>query len=81
MIDYNDIKDLIIYTDAIVGDMTLDYILKGLLDQIESHKKFEEIVYSNLKQTNLSDEDISSILNLSAINIIEMYIKLIKDEL
>ena len=81
MIEYNDIKDLIIYNDPIVGDMTLDYILNGILDQIKNHKKFEEIVYSNLKQTNLSDEDISSIFNLSAINIIEMYIKLIKDEL
>lgn len=53
MTDYAIIKDLIIYEDPIIGIMTLDDILSDLLIRIEDQKKFEEIVYSNLKHTNL----------------------------
>ena len=81
MSNYATIKDLIIYNDPIIGDITLDEILNYLLLQIQSQKRFEEIVYSNLKQTNLTDKDIATIFSLSSTNIIETYIKLIKNEL
>ena len=79
--DYTIIKDLIVYNDHILGYMTLDDILNYLLLQIQIQKKFEEIVYSNLKFSNLTDEDIASIFSLSTTNTIEMYLKLIKNEL
>ena len=81
MSNYTTIKDLIVYNDPIIGDITLDEILNYLLLQIQYQKKFEEIVYSNLKQTNLTDKDIATIFSLSSTNIIETYIKLIKNEL
>ena len=81
MSNYTTIKDLIIFSDPIIGDITLDEILNHLLLQIQYQKKFEEIVYSNLKQTNLTDKDIATIFSLSSTNIIETYIKLIKNEL
>ena len=81
MSNYTTIKDLIIFSDPIIGDITLDEILNHLLLQIQYQKKFEEIVYSNLKQTNLADKDIATIFSLSSTNIIETYIKLIKNEL
>ena len=81
MSNYTTIKDLIVYNDLIIGDITLDEILNYLLLQIQYQKKFEEIVYSNLKQTNLTDKDIATIFSLSSTNIIETYIKLIKNEL
>ena len=81
MSNYTSIKDLIVYNDPIIGDITLDEILNHLLLQIQYQKKFEEIVYSNLKQTNLTDKDIATIFSLSSTNIIETYIKLIKNEL
>ena len=81
MSNYTIIKDLIIFSDPIIGDITLDEILNHLLLQIQYQKKFEEIVYSNLKQTNLTDKDIATIFSLSSTNIIETYIKLIKNEL
>ena len=81
MSNYTTIKDLIIFSDPIIGDITLDEILNYLLLQIQYQKKFEEIVYSNLKQTNLTDKDIATIFSLSSTNIIETYIKLIKNEL
>ena len=81
MSNYTIIKDFIIYSDPIVGDITLDDILNYLLLQIQNQKKFEEIVYSNLKFSDLSDEDIASIFNLSTTDTIEMYLKLIKNEL
>ena len=79
--DYTIIKDLIVYSDPIMGIITLDDILNYLLLQIQSQKKFEEIVYSNLKLSNLTDEDIASIFNLSTTDTIEMYLKTIKNEL
>ena len=81
MMDYTLIKDLIVYSDPIIGDITLDDILNYLLLQIQNQKKFEEIVYSNLKLSNLTDEDIASIFNLSTTDTIEMYLKIIKNEL
>ena len=81
MSNYATIKDLIIFIDPIIGDITLDEILNYLLLQIQSQKRFEEIVYSNLKQTNLTDKDIATIFSLSSTNITETYIKLIKNEL
>ncbi len=81
MIDYTIIKDLIVYSDPIIGIITLDDILNYLLLQIQNQKKFEEIVYSNLKFSNLTDEDIASIFNLSTTNTVEMYLKTIKNEL
>ena len=81
MSNYTTIKDLIVYNDPIIGDITLDEILNYLLLQIQSQKRFEEIVYSNLKQTNLTDKDIATIFSLSSTNITETYIKLIKNEL
>ena len=81
MSNYTIIKDFIIYSDPILGDMTLDDILNYLLLQIQNQKKFEEIVYSNLKFSYLSDEDIASIFSMSTTDTIEMYLKLIKNEL
>ena len=80
MANYTIIKDLIVYSDLIIGDITLDEILNYLLLQIQNQRKFEEIVYSNLKQTDLTDRDIATIFSLSSTNIIETYIKLIKNE-
>ena len=80
MANYTIIKDLIVYSDLIIGDITLDEILNYLLLQIQNQRKFEEIVYSNLKQTNLTDRDIATIFSLSSTNTIETYIKLIKNE-
>ena len=79
--DYTIIKDLIVYNDPITGIITLDDILNYLLLQIQNQKKFEEIVYSNLKFSYLSDEDIASIFSMSTTDTIEMYLKLIKNEL
>ena len=81
MSNYTIIKDFIIYSDPIVGDMTLDDILNYLLLQIQNQKKFEEIVYSNLEFSDLPDENIASIFSLSTTDTIEMYLKSIKNEL
>ena len=81
IMDYTIIKHLIVYSDPIIGAITLDDILNYLLLQIQNQKKFEEIVYSNLKLSNLTDEDIASIFNLSTTDTIEMYLKTIKKEL
>ena len=79
--NYTIIKDIVVYSHPIVGDITLDEILNYLLLQIQSQKKFKEIVYSNLKFSDLTEEDITTIFDLSTTNTIEIYLKLIKNEL
>ena len=81
MIEYNDIKNIIIYNDPLIGYMTLDEILNCISYQITNQKKIEKIVYSILESTSLDKEDIATILSLSTTNNIETYIKIIKDEL
>ena len=81
MIEYNDIKNIIIYNDPLIGYMTLDEIFNCISYQITNQKKFEKIVYSILESTSLDKEDIATILSLSTTNNIETYIKIIKDEL
>ena len=79
--NYTIIKDIVVYSHPIAGDISLDEILNYLLLQIQSQKKFEEIVYSNLKFSDLTEEDITTIFDLSTTNTIEIYLKLIKNEL
>ena len=81
MINYNDIKDLIIYNDLVLGDFSLDSIINELQNCIKKQIKFEDTIYHILKNLKYDDETIASIFNLSETNTIDLYLKLIKDEL
>ena len=81
MIEYNDIKDLIIWNDPIIGEISLDFIINALKNCIKSQSKFEDIIYNILKNNNYDDETLASLFNLSEVNTINMYLKMITDEL
>ena len=81
MTEYNDIKDLIIWNDPILGEISLDFIITGLQELLNEQTKFEDIVYHLLKNSNFDDETISSLFTLSKIDLINTYLKMIKDEL
>lgn len=81
MIEYNDIKDLIIWNDPIFGKINLDFIINGLQESLKDQFKFEEVIYQILKNLNYDDETISSLFSLSKTETIDMYLKMIKDEL
>lgn len=80
-VEYNDIKDLIIWIDPLFGEISLDFILTGLQESLKEQKKFEDIIYNILKNLNYDEKDLASLFNLSQTNIFEFYLKMIKDEL
>ena len=81
MTEYNDIKDLIIWDDPIFGEISLDFIITGLQELLNEQTEFENIVYHLLKNANYDNETISSLFAKSKTNTINMYLKMIKDEL
>lgn len=80
-VEYNDIKDLIIWIDSLFGEISLDCILSGLQELVKKQKEFEDVIYTILKNLNYDEKDLSSLFNLSQTNLFEMYLKMIKDEL
>lgn len=81
MIEFNDIKDLIIWIDPILGEINLEFIINAMQECIKKQIKFEDTIYHILKELKYDDESIASLFNLSETNIIALYLKMIKDEL
>ena len=81
MVNYVDIKDLIIWNDPVMGEISLDFILSGLQESLKKQKEFEDIVYNILKDKKYDNKDLASLFNLSQTNLFDMYLKMIKDEL
>lgn len=81
MIEFNDIKDLIILNDPILGEVSFDSIINALQESIKKQIKFEDTIYHILKKLEYDDETLSSLFNLSETNSIDLYLKMIKDEL
>lgn len=81
MIEYNDIKDLIIWNDPIIGEINLDFIISSLKESVKKQKDFEDVIYNILKNTNYDNENLASLFNLSQTDLFEFYLKMIKDEL
>ena len=82
MTEYKDIKDLIIWNDPIFGEISLDFIITGLQELLIEQSKFEDIISQIIKNTSkFDDADLVSLYSLSKIDTMNMYLKMIKDEL
>lgn len=81
MTEYNNIKDLIIYYDPLIGNISIDQLITEIKKSVEEQKLFEDVIYSILENGDMSKEDISTIFNLSRTNALEMYLKILTDEL
>lgn len=81
MTEYNNIKDLIIYYDPLIGNISIDQLITEIKKSVEEQKHFEDVIYSILENGDMSKEDISTIFNLSRTNALEMYLKILTDEL
>ena len=79
--EYKEIKDLNIWYDPLLGTINLDFILVSLQESIKRQKEFENIIYNILKNSNYNPENLNSLFNLSQTNLLDMYLKMIKDEL
>lgn len=81
MAEFKDIKDLIIWNDPVIGEITLESIVNELQNCIKKQIKFEDTIYHILKNMKYDNESLSSLFNLSETNTMALYLKLIKDEL
>lgn len=78
---YSDIKDTILYSDPLVGDISLNDILNFMEVCVEETKVFENTV-SNILHKNPKNKDIANeIINYSMVDTIKFLINLIKDNL
>ena len=78
---YSDIKDTIIYSDPLVGDISLNDILNFMEVCVEETKIFENTV-SNILHKNPKNKDIANeIIDYSMVDTIKFLIDLIKDNL
>lgn len=81
MKSYSDIKDIILYSDSLVGDISLNDILNFMEVCVEETKVFENTV-SNILHKNPKNKDIANeIINYSMVDTIKFLIDLIKDNL
>ena len=78
---YSDIKDIILYSDTLVGDLTLDYLLEMIEVCIEETQIFENSI-SKILHKNPSNQKIADkLMNTSMTSEIKFLIDLIKDNL
>ena len=78
---YSDIKDSVLYSDPLVGDITLDNILNFIEICVEETKIFDNAV-SNILLKNPRNKVIANeIINYSMVDTIKFLIDLIKDNL
>ena len=78
---YSDIKDTILYSDPLVGDISLNDILNFMEVCVEETKVFENTV-SNILHKNPKNKDIANeIIDYSMVDTIKFLIDLIKDNL
>ena len=78
---YSDIKDSVLYSDPLVGDITLNNILNFIEICVEETKIFENAV-SNILLKNPRNKVIANeIINYSMVDTIKFLIDLIKDNL
>ncbi len=81
MKNYSDIKDTILYSDPLVGDISLNDILNFMEVCVEETKVFENTV-SNILHKNPKNKDIANeIINYSMVDTTKFLIDLIKGNL
>ena len=80
MIDYNDIKNIVILVDPIIGKCTFDdflSILDKFLDDEDLFLTVEKILKKNKSNLELADK----VLDLSSLETLKFLVKFIRDEL
>ena len=78
---YSDIKNTIIYSDPLVGDISLNDILNFMESCVDETKIFENTVSKILHKNPKNKEIASEIFNYSMVDTIKFLIDLIKGNL
>lgn len=72
-------KDKVLVKHPILGEITFKDIVNDLENMLNDNLFLEDIVYDLLKETNMSEEDISSLFNYSISNRLKWIIFVLKD--
>ncbi len=72
-------QNKVLASHPILGDITLKDILNDLETMLNDNTLLEDIVYNLLKNTSMSDEDISSLFNYSISYRLKWIIFVLKD--
>lgn len=81
MIDYNDVKDIIIMNNPISGEFTLKDFLDILEDFLKDQEEFEKIVKKVLIKNPQNTPLANKLMKMSSTSTIKFIIAYIKDEL
>lgn len=81
MIDYLDIKDIVITNSPIAGEITLDDFLNLIEDFIKDQELFESTVEKILKKNPKNVPIANEVMKLSSTSLIKFLISYIKDEI
>ena len=68
----------ILFNHPILGDISFKDIINDLETMLQDTSLFEELVFQLLRQSELNDEEISSLFNYSIINRLEWIIYILK---
>lgn len=71
----------ILFTHPILGDITYKDMIDELKIIINDNRYFENIILSILREQNISDECISTILNYSIVNRLEWLLFLLQSSI
>ncbi len=81
MIDYNDIKNIVILVDPIIGKCTFDDFLSILDKFLDDEDLFLTTVEKILKKNKSNLELADKVLDLSSLETLKFLVKFIRDEL
>lgn len=71
----------ILFNHPILGDITFADVINDLKLIIDDNKNFEDIIFSILRENQMTDEDIVTIFNYSVLNRLGWILFLLKNNI
>lgn len=71
----------ILFNHPILGDITFADVINDLKLIIDDNKNFEDIIFSILRENQMTDEDIATIFNYSVLNRLEWILFLLENNI
>lgn len=68
----------ILFNHPVLGDITFADVINDLKLIIDDNKNFEDIIFSILRENQMTDEDIATIFNFSVLNRLEWILFLLE---
>lgn len=72
-------KDKVLITHPILGKITINDLIQDLEIMLIDATFFEDLIYQMIKNTSMSEEDISTLFNYSVTDRLKWIISVLKD--